>query len=362
MSPFNGNHILSRFITILCDVIYIIAALVIADTLAPRNYTDEQSAMPLALAAVIVFSVIVWSYAMGLYRLERLVVRNIVLPLLVTFLLATAGCMALFLLTGVRENLQNQWLTALPLAFCLMFIGRLAFAFLSPLDSDFAVHAMERRQVRLEALCPDRLRSPFCHDRSRLSNGVKRCMDVVLSSVLIAFTLPVTLAAMLAIVIEDGRPIFYLQERVGRNGKTFLLYKFRSMRCSAEADGVARWAEVHDDRVTKVGRFLRRSRIDEFPQFFNVLAGHMSLVGPRPERPAIAVSLEKEIPNYRYRYLVKPGITGWAQINYPYGASLHDAEEKTKYDFFYLEHGSIILDTRILLQTVRVILMGEGAR
>ncbi|CAN7593862.1 sugar transferase [Rhizobium sp. LjRoot254] len=362
MSPLNGNYILLGFITLLCDVIYILTALLVADTLIPQAFPNARSVMPLVLTVLIILCAVVWSYAMGLYRVERLVARDMILPLLTTFVLVALCAMTLVSLSGFRDTLQNRWLTALPLAFCLMFIGRIAFAHLARLDSASAAHAIERRQIGLEALRPDRLGSPFCHERSRLSNGVKRCMDIVLSSILLAFTLPVTLATMLAIVIEDGRPIFYLQERVGRNGKTFLLYKFRSMRRSAEADGVPRWAQLHDDRVTRVGRFLRRSRIDEFPQFFNVLAGHMSLVGPRPERPAIAANLEKEIPNYWYRCLVKPGITGWAQINYPYGASLHDAQEKTKYDFFYLQHGSVVLDAKILLQTVRVILIGEGAR
>ncbi|MDQ0321094.1 lipopolysaccharide/colanic/teichoic acid biosynthesis glycosyltransferase [Pararhizobium capsulatum DSM 1112] len=362
MAPTQSNSVTLGFVAILCDIVYLLTALVVADAIAQIAFSSAPESIPPALNLLVVGCAIIWAYAMGLYRLERLVAREMIVPLLVAFTLVTLCAIVIMSLAGFRETLQGRWLSALPLAFTMMFIGRLAAASIFHLDEAAAVRAKENRQVRLEALRANNLGSAFCNERSLFSNTVKRCMDIVLCTLLLAFTLPVTLLAALAILIEDGRPIFYRQERVGRNGKPFLLYKFRSMYVSAEADGIARWAQVHDCRVTMVGKFLRRSRIDEFPQFINVLLGDMSLVGPRPERPTIAAMLESEIQNYRYRYRVKPGITGWAQVNYPYGASLQDAQEKTKYDFFYLEHGSIILDTRILLQTVRVILMGEGAR
>lgn len=362
MEPTQNNSLVLGFVAILCDIAYLLTAFVIADAIAQIAFASAPTHIAPQLNLLIVGCAIVWAYAMGLYRFERIEPRQIILPFLVAFTLVALCTVFIMSLTGSGDALQGHWMTALPLAFAMMFIGRLAAASVFHLDEAAAVRARENRQVKLEALRAGNLGSAFCNERSLFSNTVKRCMDVLLCSALLAFTLPVTALAAIAIRLEDGGPIFYRQERVGRNGKPFLLYKFRSMNVAAEADGVARWAQVHDCRVTTVGRFLRRSRIDEFPQFINVLIGNMSLVGPRPERPCLTAMLEGEIPNYRYRYRVKPGITGWAQINYPYGASMEDAQEKTKYDFFYLEHGSIILDTRILLQTVRVIIMGEGAR
>jgi lipopolysaccharide/colanic/teichoic acid biosynthesis glycosyltransferase len=362
MTPTQNSSFTLGFVAILFDIVYLLTALLVADAIAQLAFSSDPANIPLTINLLIVGCAIVWAYAMGLYRLERLMARDIVAPTLIAFTLVTACTVAIMSAAGFQNTLQGRWLAALPLAFIMMFFGRLAAASVLHLDETLAIRARENRQVSLDALRTHNLGSAFCNKRSLFSNTVKRCMDIVLCSLLLAFTLPVTALASLAILIEDGRPIFYRQERVGRDGKTFLLFKFRSMHVAAEADGIARWAEVCDCRITVVGKFLRRSRIDEFPQFINVLLGDMSLVGPRPERPTIAAMLENEIPNYRNRYRVKPGITGWAQINYPYGASLQDAQEKTKYDFFYLEHGSIILDTRILLQTVRVILMGEGAR
>jgi len=198
--------------------------------------------------------------------------------------------------------------------------------------------------------------------RNSLSRGVKRAIDIAASLGILIFTLPVTATAALAIWLAGDGPIFYRQKRVGLGGRTFTLLKFRSMRVDAEADGVARWCESGDERVTTIGAFLRRSRIDEVPQLINVLRGEMSVVGPRPERPVLVEQLEKRIPLYGYRHLVPPGITGWAQINYPYGASFEDAVEKTCYDFYYIKNGSIVLDLIILLQTIRVVLMAEGSR
>jgi len=157
-------------------------------------------------------------------------------------------------------------------------------------------------------------------------------------------------------------PIFYHQVRVGENWKLFQVTKFRSMRVDAEADGVARWAQKNDSRITPVGAFLRKSRIDELPQLFNVLRGDMSFVGPRPERPMFVEKLSAQIPFYSERHRVKPGITGWAQISYSYGASEEDAVQKLQYDLYYVKNYSLFLDILILLQTAEVVLWGRGAR
>jgi exopolysaccharide biosynthesis polyprenyl glycosylphosphotransferase len=191
---------------------------------------------------------------------------------------------------------------------------------------------------------------------------VKRLTDLLIACSLIALTLPLMLIVALAIRCDSPGPVFYRQERVGLNGRRFVLLKFRSMRQDAEADGRPVWAAARDNRVTRVGGFMRLTRIDELPQLFNVLRGEMSLVGPRPERPYFVEQFSKLIPSYDDRHAVLPGITGWAQVNYPYGASLEDAREKLRYDLQYIANYSFLLDLRILLATVRVVLSGEGAR
>jgi lipopolysaccharide/colanic/teichoic acid biosynthesis glycosyltransferase len=170
--------------------------------------------------------------------------------------------------------------------------------------------------------------------------------------------------AAIAIVLESGGrgPVFYHQVRVGENWRLFQVTKFRSMRVDAEADGVARWAQKNDSRVTVVGAFMRKTRIDELPQLFNVLRGDMSFVGPRPERPMFVEKLSAQIPFYSERHRVKPGITGWAQISYAYGASEEDAAQKLQYDLYYVKNYSLFLDLLILLQTAEVVLWGRGAR
>jgi sugar transferase (PEP-CTERM system associated) len=192
----------------------------------------------------------------------------------------------------------------------------------------------------------------------------KRSFDVVASLVVLAMTWPFMVMAVLAIYIESGgrAPIFYHQVRVGENWRLFQLTKFRSMRVDAEADGVARWAQKNDSRITAVGAFLRKTRIDELPQLFNVLKGEMSFVGPRPERPMFVEKLSAQIPFYSERHRVKPGITGWAQISYAYGASEEDAVQKLQYDLYYVKNYSVFLDLLILLQTAEVVLWGRGAR
>jgi sugar transferase (PEP-CTERM system associated) len=192
----------------------------------------------------------------------------------------------------------------------------------------------------------------------------KRIFDVVASLLVLSVTWPFMIAAAAAIFLESGGrgPIFYHQVRVGENWQLFRLTKFRSMRVDAEADGVARWAQKNDGRVTLVGAFIRKTRIDELPQLFNVLRGDMSFVGPRPERPVFVEQLSAQIPFYSERHRVKPGITGWAQISYSYGASEEDAVHKLQYDLYYVKNYSLFLDLLILLQTAEVVLWGRGAR
>jgi sugar transferase (PEP-CTERM system associated) len=189
-----------------------------------------------------------------------------------------------------------------------------------------------------------------------------RALDLMASTLLLVLTSPVFLLVGLAIFLEDGRPVLYRQRRVGLVGKEFTLYKFRSMIKDAEADGKARWAGAADHRVTRVGRIIRKLRLDELPQLFNVLRGEMSLVGPRPERPEFVEQLSQKIPYYHERHTVKPGITGWAQLCYPYGSTEHDAMEKLQFDLYYVKHRSLIFDLVVLLQTAEVILWGKGAR
>ena len=190
---------------------------------------------------------------------------------------------------------------------------------------------------------------------------VKRIFDILCASVLIVLSAPVMLAAAIFVALESRGPVLYRQERVGVNGSTFNVAKFRSMRTDAEKDGQPRWATANDDRVTRVGRIIRRLRVDELPQLFNVLKGDMSLVGPRPERPYFVEQLTQEIPYFAVRQSVKPGITGWAQVRYAYGSTVEDSQEKLQYDLYYVKNHSLFLDIVILLETVAVVLTGRGA-
>jgi sugar transferase (PEP-CTERM system associated) len=194
------------------------------------------------------------------------------------------------------------------------------------------------------------------------SRAIKRAVDVSVSLLLLVLTFPLMMATAIAIKLDSRGPALYRQQRVGLYGKTFTLLKFRSMVTDAEAEGAPRWAAKRDPRITRVGAFTRSTRIDELPQLLNVLRGEMSLIGPRPERPHFVAQLAPVIPFYNQRSYVKPGITGWAQVNYPYGASVEDAREKLSYDLYYVKYRSTILDLVILLSTVRVILFREGAR
>ncbi|MBI3774843.1 MAG: TIGR03013 family PEP-CTERM/XrtA system glycosyltransferase [Gammaproteobacteria bacterium] len=200
----------------------------------------------------------------------------------------------------------------------------------------------------------------FCHTSVRC--WVKRMFDIVISLMLLTLTFPLLILTALLILMESEGPVLYRQARVGELGRTFDVMKFRSMRADAERDGVPQWAQKADARVTRVGRVIRMLRIDELPQLFNVLRGDMSFVGPRPERPYFVGELNKQIPYYSSRHTVKPGITGWAQIRYPYGASVADAREKLQYDLYYAKNHSLFLDIIILLMTAEVVLLGKGAR
>ena len=196
---------------------------------------------------------------------------------------------------------------------------------------------------------------------SGLQKILKRFFDICVSSLLLAVTLPIALTAAVAIWFETGWPILYRQKRVGESGRVFEILKFRSMRVDAEKDGVARWAKKNDDRITRVGKYLRVTRIDELPQLINVMRGDMSFVGPRPERPPFVSELSRKVPFYVTRHSVKPGITGWAQIRYPYGASVDDAVRKLQFDLYYVKNQSLFLDLIILLQTAQVVLFGHDS-
>ncbi|APR52439.1 TIGR03013 family PEP-CTERM/XrtA system glycosyltransferase [Sphingomonas koreensis] len=195
-----------------------------------------------------------------------------------------------------------------------------------------------------------------------LSSMFKRFFDIVASLILLVLTLPLVLLGALAVKLESRGPAFYRQRRVGLYGQGFDIIKLRSMRVDAEVGGKAVWAEKDDPRITRVGRFIRKVRIDELPQCWSVLKGEMSFVGPRPERPQFVEDLEAKLPYYAERHMVKPGITGWAQINYPYGASIEDSRQKLEYDLYYAKNYSPFLDVLILLQTLRVVLFPDGAR
>jgi sugar transferase (PEP-CTERM system associated) len=197
--------------------------------------------------------------------------------------------------------------------------------------------------------------------RKEYMQKLKRLIDVIASFSLLVLTAPILGLAALLIRLDSPGSIFYSQKRVGKGQSTFTIYKFRSMRQDAENSG-ARWASEQDPRITKVGRWLRMTHIDEIPQIWNLLKGDMSLVGPRPERPEFVEVLNREIPYYSVRHSVKPGMTGWAQINYRYGASTEDTRNKLEYDLYYIKNMSLLLDIKILLRTFGVVLLGDGAR
>lgn len=203
------------------------------------------------------------------------------------------------------------------------------------------------------------LTSGFALLGNPIRQRLKRLMDVGLASGLLLIASPIMLIAAFIIKLESQGPAIYKQVRTGRDGKNFIIFKFRSMRKDAEKTG-AQWAKKNDSRITRFGNFIRKTRIDELPQLLNILGGSMSFVGPRPERPEFNQDLEKLIPFYNLRHMVQPGLTGWAQVLYPYGASIEDAKEKLQYDLFYIKRYSLLLDISIVLKTVSVVLFGRG--
>lgn len=230
------------------------------------------------------------------------------------------------------------------------------------------VHSLPAFSERLKGEVPlDSLKASWLiysngFDQGLVRTAVKRTFDILVALTLLLVSWPIMLLAALAIRLEDGAPVIFRQERIGLFGRPFKVLKFRSMRTDAEKDGVARWAQANDSRITRVGRFIRKTRIDELPQLFNVLKGEMSLVGPRPERPSFVEQLTAEIPYYAIRHSVKPGVTGWAQVRFSYGASLSEARRKLQFDLYYVKNHSLVLDLQIIMETVRVVIFGEGAR
>jgi exopolysaccharide biosynthesis polyprenyl glycosylphosphotransferase len=200
--------------------------------------------------------------------------------------------------------------------------------------------------------------NPLVITKNKGYNTTKRIFDILLASIGVVLTLPIIMITAVLIKLESKGPVFFLQERVGLNGELFKIYKLRSMSCDAEKNG-QKWAEENDPRVTKVGKFIRKTRIDELPQFINVLKGNMSLIGPRPEIPMLTEEFEKGIPGFKKRLAVKPGLTGWAQVNGGYDIS---PREKLWFDLYYINNYSILLDIKIIFKTIQVILNGHGAR
>ena len=222
----------------------------------------------------------------------------------------------------------------------------------------------ETGKIRLDQIHPSWFMLSDGFNKSTFQAVAKRIFDLVSGLILLAVTWPFMLLTAIAIKAEDGlgAPVVFSQIRIGEDGRPYKIYKYRSMRVDAEKDGKAKWAVKGDSRITKVGNYIRKTRLDELPQIFNVVRGNMSFVGPRPERPEFVVALNEKIMYFGERHRVKPGITGWAQIRYPYGASDRDALEKLQYDLYYVKNQSLFLDFLILLQTVEVILFGKGSR
>ncbi|WP_417544084.1 TIGR03013 family XrtA/PEP-CTERM system glycosyltransferase [Marinobacter sp.] len=220
----------------------------------------------------------------------------------------------------------------------------------------------ELKKAKLDMVRPSWIVFSEGFKASKTRDFTKRFLDLLISLTLLAVMLPFIILTAIAVFLETGRPILYSQTRVGMFGKEFRIYKFRSMRQDAEKDGKARWASANDNRVTRVGAFIRNTRLDELPQIYNVIKGEMSIVGPRPERPEFVLELKEKIPFYDTRHYVKPGLMGWAQLKYPYGASVEDAQGKLEYDLYYSKNHSLLMDFLIMIQTVEVILLGKGVR
>lgn len=214
-------------------------------------------------------------------------------------------------------------------------------------------------KISLEMLRPSWLIFSSGVKRGRFWHALRRVFNIILALVGIIFSLPLAILTAIAIKLDSRGPLFYTQERVGKNGVPFTIIKFRSMRTDAEKDG-PRWSGNGDDRITRVGKFIRKMRLDELPQFINVLRGEMSFVGPRAERPFFVEQLSQQIPFYNQRHLVEPGLTGWAQVNYGYGSTVEDALQKFQYDLYYIKNASLLFDVWILLKSVKIVLLGRG--
>ena len=268
------------------------------------------------------------------------------------------------LLEYVEENDIHEIVVALEDRRKSLLVDDLLDCKMSGIDVVDVLTFFERQtgKIRLDLLKPSWLIFSDGFRHGFLRPFLKRSFDVMASLFILSLAWPFIVGAAFGIWLESGfkGPIFYRQVRVGQNWRLFQVLKFRSMRVDAEKDGVARWAQKNDSRITRVGKFLRRTRIDELPQILNVLKGDMSFVGPRPERPEFVEQLAETIPYYAERHRVKPGITGWAQVRYPYGASEQDALEKLQYDLYYVKNYSLFLDLLILFQTAEVVLWGEG--
>ncbi|WP_250679921.1 TIGR03013 family XrtA/PEP-CTERM system glycosyltransferase [Geomonas sp. Red32] len=224
-----------------------------------------------------------------------------------------------------------------------------------------AFYELAQGKLMLEQITPSWIIFSHGFRRTALVNAYKRCIDIALSLTGLLLTAPLLPLIALVIKLDTPGPVLFRQVRVGAGEKPFTLYKFRTMGTDAEKNGAV-WASKNDTRVTKVGRFLRNSRIDEIPQLFNVLKGEMSFIGPRPERPEFVETLKKDIYYYSKRHTIKPGLTGWAQVRYPYGATTEDAVEKLRYDLYYIKNLSLFLDGLIIFETVKVVLFGRGGR
>jgi len=253
-----------------------------------------------------------------------------------------------------RRRAEGGWLPVPELMECKLR----GIAVTSGLD----FYERELKKAKLDMVHPSWIVFSEGFKASKSRAFAKRLLDLIISLTLLTVMLPFIVLTAVAVFLETGRPILYSQKRVGMLGKEFRIYKFRSMRQDAEKDGKARWASTNDDRVTRVGAFIRNTRLDELPQIYNVIKGEMSIVGPRPERPEFVSELREKIPFYDTRHYVKPGLMGWAQLKYPYGASVEDAKGKLEYDLYYSKNHSLVMDFLIMIQTVEVVLLGKGVR
>jgi exopolysaccharide biosynthesis polyprenyl glycosylphosphotransferase len=227
-------------------------------------------------------------------------------------------------------------------------------------DEAETVYERVTGKIAVEAMRPSYLIFNRGFRQHPLSEVAKRALDTVLALLVFVCTWPLMIATAIAIRLDSRGPVLYRQERVGRHGEPFTLMKFRSMRVDAEVATGPVWATADDPRITRVGRFIRKTRLDELPQLFNVLGGSMSMIGPRPERPKFVDELAQAIPYFRQRHIVKPGLTGWAQINYPYGNTVEDAHQKLQYDLFYIKYQSLLFDLSILFNTIKTVVLRKG--